>query len=200
MQAVEQMAAGTVQQYISFHWDFVLTISLTKHSFFFPFSSLHHETANALFSFYFFPQLPRSRKSPSSDVKHSGAFSPLLCLSNSKYLLQAAGFHLPQPQLLWNNAVWSYEHLSRCHIPTLIQCTNNHNGIGSFVTRKISRPFLPTIGSYNLGQMSTLGKWKQEVFTQMKGRRRRTYPSPSFPPFSQHLQLLHLNIMYILHG
>lgn len=71
MQAVEQMAAGTVQQYISFHWDFVLTISLTKHSFFFPFSSLHLETANALFSFYFFPQLPRSRKSPSSDVRLS---------------------------------------------------------------------------------------------------------------------------------
>lgn len=167
---------GSVLQQILFQPDFVfITIWLTKDSFTSSslfLSSPHHKTANAL-SLWLFPTITMFQKCTLlgrwdfQSILGYLAFRP--CRLQQSYKPPTSSWTpSASPQLLQDSVVCVYislcvhiqykvsstvDHVNiyHTHISTLIQCTNNHNRIRSFVTLKISLAFLPILRASNWG-------------------------------------------------
>lgn len=158
---------------------------LPKHSFFSIFCLPHHKATNALLIWLFFSHNYHIPEKHSGEFRLSSLLATLLEQSNIFPKKQLDSIS----QLLWHNTVCVcvflvciYEHLSPCHIPTLIQCTDNHSGIRSFVTWWAS-PSCPWPDLKIIEKVKTKSVYLNE-------RREEDFPSPHLSLLFPHLRFV----------
>lgn len=196
MRAVDQMAACYTETVF-------ITICLTKQASSSSFNLPIMKQPMHIF-FYFFPTITTFHKHTlfgrQAFSKHSGVFSPLSfpwlhSLSNLTYLFRTAGFYLPRPsccEIMYSMCVSSpIDHVDIYHSLTstpsygalIITAELDHSSQWRWVDPSCPRS---DPGSDVTRWMSTLGKWKQKVFTGVKytGWRALNFTSPSLSFFS----------------